>query len=319
MKNKMYIQTSPQIKAPLSTQKIMLMVILALLPALVCGIIIFGISALWVTLITVATCVLSEYLFNICRYAKTKSFAKQLKQPTVLDLSSVVTGLILAMNLPANAAWYVCVLGGVFAIVIVKMMFGGIGRNFANPAATARVMLFIAFGLMAADTLNGASGATWLSTDKTVIPSIMELFLGNKASAAFGEVSALALLVGGLFLIAMRIVDWKIPTIFIGTFAVMILIFSGFDFSYTIAHILSGGLILGAFFMASDYSTSPNTKVGVIIYAVGLGLLTALIREFGSYPEGVSLAIVFMNIIVPLLDKYIVPKPFGYVAKKEVK
>lgn len=299
------IMVSPHIHSGRSTQSIMCDVLVALLPALVAGTIIFGLRALLVAVICVISCVGFEYLFNL--------LAK--KKQTVKDLSAAVTGLLLALNLPANIPLWQCVVGSLFAIVVVKCIFGGIGQNLVNPAITARVFMLVAFGSMAqaAFPVDAVAGATPLASEEAM-PSLMTLFLGNYGGA-IGETCALALLAGGVYLLVRRIITWHIPVSFIGMVFVFSLLMEGFDAEAALAMILSGGLFIGAFFMATDYVTSPATPWGKVIFGLGAGLMTCLIRYFGVYPEGVSFAILFMNILTPYISKWTRNKVFGVGGK----
>jgi electron transport complex protein RnfD len=287
----------------------MLDVIIALLPATVAGIIIFGARALAVISVTVSMAVFSEFIFNLA----TK------KTQTVDDLSAIVTGLLLALNLRVDAPLWQCGLGAIFAIVVVKCLFGGLGCNFANPAITARVFLVISFtstiGGGAVPRLSGApelvSGATPLELIGTnaELPSILDMFLGLR-SGAIGETCILALLIGFVYLVVRGVIKVDIPLIFIGTVFVLSLIAES-SFILATYHVLSGGLVLGAVFMATDYVTTPITRSGKMIFAFGCGLITFLIRRFGSYPEGVSYAILVMNIVSPYIEKLTVPRALG--------
>lgn len=311
---KMIVSTSPHIHSKDTTQSIMRDVIIALLPATVAGIVLFGLKALVTILVCVATTVLSEFLFNL--------LAK--KEQTVTDLSAVVTGLILALSLPAKAGVWHCIVGSVFAIVVVKCLFGGIGCNFANPAATARVFLIIAFsasiGGATAPIIGGVdlvATATPLEVIKlgtdAELPSLVDMFLGNRAGA-IGETSALALIVGGLYLIARRVIKWQVPVIYIVTVFLLSLIIKQ-DLTIALYQVLGGSLILAAFFMITDYSTTPINTLGKMVFAFGCGVITVLIRFWGSYPEGVSFAILLMNILSPYIEKLCTRKPFGKVGK----
>ncbi len=303
METKLHISVSPHIRSAITTQKIMLDVIIALLPASIAGCILFGLSALWVILVCVLSSVLCEYVFN----AITK------RTQTVFDLSAVVTGLLLALNLPANTPLWQGAVGSAFAIIIVKCIFGGIGCNPVNPAITARVFMLIAFKELAtpAFPLDAASSATPLpQLAEGTTPSLIDLFLGN-IGGAIGETSALALLIGGIYLLARRVITWHIPVSVIGSVFVLSYLLDGFSFVSALAWILSGGLFIGAFFMATDYVTSPATAKGKIIFGFGIGLVTVLIRFYGEYPEGVSFAILLLNILHPYIEKASRRKLFG--------
>ena len=306
---KLVVSSSPHINSPLTTRRVMLEVIIALLPASVAGIVIFGIRALAVLAVCVSAAVISEFLFNYL----TK------KPQTVDDLSAIVTGLLLGLNIRADAPLWQCALGSVFAIVVVKCLFGGLGCNFANPAITARVFLVIAFtgtiGGGAKPWISGSaelvSGATPLEIIGTNgnLPSILDMLLGLRAGA-IGETCIIALLLGFLYLALRRIINAEVPLIFIGTVFVLSLIAYS-DFYTALYQILSGGLFLGAIFMATDYVTTPITRSGKMIFAFGCGLITFLIRYFGTYPEGVSYAILFMNILSPYIEKWTAPRALG--------
>lgn len=316
MEKKLIVSSSPHLRSGVTTQKIMLDVIIALIPAAIAACIIFGWNALLIMAVSVATCVLCEY---ICR--------KVMKRPnTVMDLSAVVTGLLLAFNLPANIHPLIVVFGGVVAIVVVKQMFGGIGQNFVNPALTARIILMSSFPAKmsgtcwpipfwyksSADALTSATPLGLLAEGKTdQIPDYLSLFLGARGGC-LGETCALALLLGGIYLIARKVISPVIPVCYIGT-AALFSLFLGRD---VLLDVLSGGLLLGAIFMATDYTTSPIDMKGKILFAVGCGILTMLIRVFGSLPEGVSYSIILMNIMVPLIERGTRPKPFGKEPEK---
>ena len=299
------LSVSPHIHSGRSTAGIMRDVIIALMPAVIAGTIIFGLRALLVVAVCVASCVLLEAVFNIIMK----------KEQTVGDFSAALTGLLLALNLPAGIPIWQCVVGSAFAIIIVKCLFGGIGCNLVNPAITARVFMLVAFGSMATqsyptivDTVAGATPLESIASGNT--PAITDLLLGLKGGA-IGETCALALLAGLVYLLVRRVISWHIPVSFVGTVYVLSLMMEGFDFMRALALILSGGLFIGAFFMATDYVTSPTTPAGKIVFGVGAGLLTFLIRYFGTYPEGVSFAILFMNILTPYIDSFTAHKVFG--------
>lgn len=333
------VSSSPHIVSPANTQRIMLDVIIALCPAVIAMVLLYGFYPLFLTVLSVATAVFCEWAFNLVTR----------RPQSVRDLSAVVTGIILALNLPPVVPFYVPIVGAAFAIVIVKMLFGGIGRNFANPAITARIFLMLAWtGVMTQfvspiDLSDGANlfayfnqgvsislpdaitTATPLQNVKDAISSganpaeglsALDMFLGRIGGSA-GEVSALAVLIGGVYLAVRRVIDVKIPVLYIGSTALFTAIFfadSGYAGEYVWTYLLGGGLMFGAFFMATDYATSPKTPVAVVIYGVGLGLLTVIIRKFGTMNEGVSFAILLMNIVTPLLEK-IKRKPFGTPVK----
>lgn len=301
------ISVSPHVRSQNTTKAIMRDVCIALLPVLAFGVYHFGLDALKVIVISVVTCVVSELVFEL--------IAK--KPITVFDYSAVVTGLILAINLPSTAAWWMVVIGGVFAIVVVKLLFGGLGQNFMNPALAARCFLLISFTSRMNDfSIDGVSSATPLAVMRAgESVDLLTLFLGFHGGV-IGEVSALAILIGGLYLIIKKVISIRTPLTYILSTVVFILLVNlatGGDTSpvYLLSQVLSGGLLVGAFFMATDYATSPITARGQIIYGIILGLLTALFRTLGSSAEGVSYAIIIGNLLVPIIEKITVPKPFG--------
>ena len=307
MSQNLTLSVSPHIHSGRSTRRIMLDVILALLPATVAGCVIFGLRALAVIALTVASSVGFEALFNL--------IVK--KKQTVGDLSAIVTGLLLALNLPANVPLWQCVVGALFAIVIVKCLFGGLGCNPVNPAITARVFMLVAFSSMAKAAspviVDAVAGATPLASAESV--SLLDLLLGLHGGA-IGETCAAALLLGFVYLLARRVISWHVPVAFVGTVFVASFFMEGMSFTAALAAVLSGGLLIGAIFMATDYVTSPSTAWGKIIFGVGAGLITFLIRYFGSYPEGVSFAILFFNILTPFIDSWTKHKVFGVGGKK---
>lgn len=333
---KFTVSASPHISGKQSTRMIMLDVLVALTPAAIASVIFFGLNAFFTIIVSCAAAFIAELLFNLILHKKWNS--ESVKKATVWDFSCLVTGLLVALNVPADAPLYIPMIGSVFAIVIVKMLFGGIGRNFANPAIAARVFLLLCFtSLMAANSIpnvkligaDSISSETWLhsSNPSDVTQNLLSWFLGFKASAAMGETSILALLIGYVYLVVRKVIDFKWPLILIAATAAFSLLFDGvvndkgIDILYNgLGHLMSGGLFLGAIFMATDYSSSPNTDRGKLIFCLGIAILTALIRAFGEgYPEGLSFAILIMNILVPLIDKYVVPKPFGYVKPQSKK
>lgn len=305
MSEKFYISSSPHIHSKNSTRRIMLDVIIALLPALVAGVILFGTSAFVVVSVCVAACLACESIFNLI-----------VKKPqTVGDLSAIVTGLLLGLNLPANTPVWQCIIGSVFAIIIVKCIFGGIGKNIVNPAISARVFMTIAFASLATpafpiDSTSSATPLVELSQGASV--SVTDLFLGN-CGGAIGETCKLALLIGGVYLICRRVITWHIPVVFIGTVFVFSLLYGDMSVNFALCEILSGGLFIGAIFMATDYVTSPATAWGKVLFAFLAGAITCLIRFWGNYPEGVSFAILLMNILDPYIDKWTTRKLFGGV------
>ena len=311
---KLITSASPHIHSGASTRRIMLDVIIALLPAAIASAVIFGMRANVILLVCIVSAVLAEFLFNlITRH-----------EQTVGDLSAVVTGLLLGLNLSTNVPIWQCVIGSVFAVVVVKGLFGGLGRNFANPAITARVFMLIAFSSVAGGAMPAvveleasATPLEQLANGASQLPSLLDMFLGVYGGA-IGETCTLALLLGFVYLLVRKVIRWHIPVVFIGTVFVCSLIASG-DFVAALYQILGGGLFLGAIFMATDYVTSPLTRHGQIIYGIGCGVLTILIRYFGGYSEGVSYAILVMNTCVVLLDRMGRPTRFGAPKKEAVK
>lgn len=303
------VTASPHIRDRMTTQKIMLCVIISLIPALTGGFITFGLRAVIVTLVCTASCVVFEALTRII-----------MKRPqTVSDLSATVTGILLAMNLPVTIPLWQAVIGSFVAVVIAKQLFGGLGQNFVNPAILARIVLMLSF---TADMTSWAVPKYWKYDSAEIVTSAtplvsrdasyIDLLLGN-TGGCIGEVCALGLIIGGLLLIFTKIISPVTPLAFIGTVALLELI-AGNDPIY---HILSGGLLLGAFFMATDYVTTPITAIGKLIFGIGCGIITFVIREFGGYPEGVSFAILLMNIITPYIDNFTATKPIGAVYPKK--
>ena len=310
MNEKYQVSVSPHVRDSISTQKIMLFVIIALLPASIVGVLNFGPYALLILCLSVASSVAAEYCYE-----------RILKKPvTTGDLSAVVTGLLIGMNMPPQIPWWIPVIGSVFAIIVVKQVFGGLGQNFMNPALGARCFLLLSFAQpMTSFTYDGVTGATPLASLKageSVDP--VKMLLGTEAGT-IGETSVIALLVGAIILLIMGIINLRIPATYIITFAVFILLFGGhgFDITFLIEELCGGGLILGAFFMATDYVTSPITPNGQILYGICLGVLTGLIRIFGSSAEGVSYAIIISNLLVPLIERVTVPRAFGIVPEKK--
>ena len=310
MTEKLFVSPSPHLRGGDTTQKIMGDVLIALIPAAIASVVIFGFRALMVLAVTVISCVLSEYL--------SRKIMK--RDNTIPDLSAVVTGVLLALNLPVSIHPLIAAFGGVVAIVVVKQMFGGIGMNFVNPALTARIVLMSSFPTQMSTWsepfyyLKGSADAITTATPLGIVKegagealrSYLDLFLGNNAGC-LGETCALAILIGGVYLIARRVISPVIPVTYLATAALFSALF-GRD---PLFDLLSGGLLLGAFFMASDYTTSPLYFWGRVVFAFGCGLITMVIREFGSLPEGVSYSIILMNILTPLLERAIKPRAFG--------
>ena len=302
--NKLIVSSSPHIKTNNDTPRIMLDVIIALLPALVAGTIIYGIRSLLVVVTCMLSAVVAEYIFNLA----TK------REQTVFDLSAIITGLILGLSLHANAPIWQCVLGSVFGIIVVKCLFGGLGANFANPAATARIFLLVCFSQTiagGASPVDLKAGATPLAVlaEGGKLPELMDMLLGNRGGS-IGESCIIALIIGGAYLVIRRVIHFETPVIMIATVFVLYLIVSG-DVNTALYQVLSGGLVFGAIFMATDYVTTPITRTGKMIFAFGAGLLTFLIRMYDKAPEGVSYAIVLMNILSPYIEGWTKPKAFG--------
>jgi len=309
MQNKFAVTPSPHLREKATTQRIMQEVCLALAPAGIAAIIHFGAKAAILIAVCVATCVLFEFLWQ-----------KIMKQKvTISDWSAVVTGLLLAYNLPSTTPLVIAAIGSLVAIVLVKQMFGGIGSNFMNPALTARVVLFLSWGSIvgnnypasAFDALSGATPLKVMDAGSTGGIKVMDLLLGNHGGV-IGETCALAIILGGLYLLIRGIIDWRIPVFFIGTTFLCFCLNNGAE--YALFQVLSGGLLLGAFFMATDYATSPITGVGRIIMGVACGLLVFLMRRPAeAMVEGVSFAILFLNVCTPIIDRFTAPRPFGEV------
>ena len=311
------VSSSPHVRSKVSTDKIMLLVVVALMPSTFFGIYNFGLRAAILIIATILSCVVSEFIFDLIVH----------KENTIKDFSAVVTGLLLALNLPAGLPIWEAILGGVFAIIIVKCLFGGLGQNFMNPALGARCFLLIAF---AADmtnfnvTRNGVdvySGATPLAlirSEGLSSVNVKDMLYGFTAGT-IGETSVIAILIGAIILILAGVIDLKIPGSYIVTFAIFMFIFGAerFDINYVTAQLCGGGLMLGAFFMATDYVTSPITPRGKILFGICCGLLTGIFRCFGANAEGVSFSIILSNILVPIIEKITVPSAFGMV--KEAK
>lgn len=327
MEKKLTVSASPHVRSRETTTGIMFDVIIALIPALVMSVVYFGTRALVLTAVTVGTAVLAEFL----------SRKAMKRENTISDLSAVVTGLLIALNLPATCPLWVAAIGSVIAIVVVKQMFGGIGQNFVNPAITARIILMVSFptamakwvvpfsNSWSADAVTSATPMAQLAAVKggdmsmaSELPSLVKMLIGNHGGS-MGEVCSLALIAGGLYLMLRKVISPVIPFTFIGTVAVCTLIAGHGNFVYVAYQLLGGGLLLGAFFMATDYTTSPINFKGKIIFAVGCGLITSVIRIFGSLPEGVSFSIILMNILVPHIEHLTTAKPFGEVKEKKSK
>ena len=316
--SKLNVSLAPHINSGVSTHNIMLDVVIAMIPASIAAVVLFGLQALWIILTCVASAVLSEFLFNLITKRK----------QTIGDCSAIVTGLLLALNLSTNVPLWQCVVGSVFAIIIVKSLFGGLGHNIVNPAIAARVFMLLTFAAVA----GGAQVSDFVLGDKAAeltasatplaflnegvgameqAPSLFQLFLGTHGGA-IGETCALALLIGFVYLVVRKVIKWYVPVSFIATVFVCYLVFTG-DVTYSLAQVLAGGLLLGAIFMATDYVTTPTTGLGRVVFCVGCGLLTFAIRQFGSYPEGVSIAILTMNLLTPFISDWTKKKTLGGV------
>ncbi len=316
MEPKLVLSSSPHIRSGLTTQRIMLDVLIALIPAFGVSIYVFGWSAILITVICIATCVLTEYVIEVILKRKI----------TISDLSACVTGVLIAFNLPYSAPWWMCIIGSVFAIAIVKQLFGGLGHNFLNPALAGRAFLlaswptrmtgsaFVPPDAVFNTTVDVASAATPVDATamatplgivhgnlNIALPSLWEMFVGFPGKyGAIGEISALALIIGGLYLIIRGVISWRIPVCYLATVAIIAFFYG----DNVIFQLCAGGLMLGAFFMATDYVSSPSTPLGQVIFAVGCGVITMIIRKYGGYPEGVSYSILLMNCCAPLIQKY---------------
>ena len=312
MEKLLNVSSSPHVRNKITTQNLMFDVAIAMIPASVYGVWQFGMHALLVLIATMVSCVLSEYVYE-----------KLMKKPiTVSDGSAVVTGMILALNMPPEIPVWIPFLGGIFAIIVVKQLYGGLGQNFMNPALAARCFLLISFaGFMnnfssaklGFDSMSGATPLAAMRAGNDV--DLMSLLVG-RVPGTIGEVSVIALLIGAVYMIARKVISPRIPLIYIGTVAVFIFLFGGFDITYVAKEVCAGGLIFGAFFMATDYVTSPLSKTGQVVYGLFLGIMTGIFRLWGASPEGVSYAIILGNLFVPLIEKVTLPKAFGKGAKK---
>ena len=300
----MKVSSNPHVRSKESTSSIMILVVVALLHAIGFGIYNFGIMAAVHVLITIAACVLTEFVFNLIIK----------KKQTVSDLSAVVTGMLLGLNLPVGAPWWIGILGGFFAILVVKCLFGGLGENFMNPALGARCFLVISFPAIITnfncDAYSGATPLALLKNGQEV--NILDMVIG-RTGGTIGETSVIAIVIGACILLATGVIDLRIPGSYIVSFVIFVVIFGGYGFNpaYIAAQLSGGGLMLGAFFMATDYVTSPMSTPGALIYGFGIGLIGMMIRYFGSYPEGMSFAILLMNMAVPLLDRAFHSKKYG--------
>lgn len=324
MDQTLYVSSNPHVRDKMTTSRIMQLVVIALLPATIFGVWNFGLHALLVIVLSVASSVAFEWIYDHFMH----------KKNTIKDCSAVVTGLLLALNMPPMIPLWMPVLGSAFAIIVVKQLFGGLGQNIMNPALAGRCFLMISFAgkmtdFAVSDSFRGVvdtvSGATPLAALKDhgftsgSVP-VANLFLGN-IQGTIGETSALAILIGAAILLAFKIIDFKIPLTYIGTFAIFVILYMlfsgmGFDVNYLFSHLFGGGLMLGAWFMATDYVTAPITPYGKIVYGCVLGILTAVFRLFGGSAEGVSYAIIFCNLLVPLIERVTRPVAFGKGGKK---
>lgn len=306
MSDLMKVSSNPHIRSKATTSNIMLCVVIALLPAAGFGVYHFGFRALMHIAITVATCVLSEALYDLMMK----------KKVTVTDMSAVVTGLLLAMNLPVAAPWWMGVVGGIFAIIVVKMLFGGLGQNFMNPALGARCFLLISFTSQMTnftyDSITSATPLAQLKSGGLTDNTVLDMIFGH-TQGTIGETSVIAIIIGACFLIVMGVIDLKIPAAYLISFILFLIAFgeNHLDVTYITAQLAGGGLMLGAFFMATDYVTRPITKTGQYVYGVFLGIMTGIFRLFGATAEGVSYAIILGNLLVPLIEKITMPRPFG--------
>lgn len=307
-----HVSSSPHVRAKDTTSRIMLYVVIALLPTSLFGVYNFGLRALGLIAVTIVSCVASEWVYNKIVH----------KKNTIDDLSAVVTGLLLALNLPVTLPFWEAAIGGIFAIIFVKCLFGGLGQNFMNPALGARCFLLIAFAAdmtnYVTDSYTGATPLAAMRSGEAV--NTMDMLIGRTAGT-IGETSVIAILIGAIFMILMGVIDLKIPASYIISFVIFMILFGGhgFDGNYITAQLCGGGLMLGAFFMATDYVTSPITPRGQILFGICCGILTGLFRTFGANAEGVSFAIILSNLLVPMIEKITIPRAFGQVreAKKQ--
>lgn len=305
--------SSPHLRSNETIQSIMLDVLIALLPATIAGVYFFRFNAVKLIVLAIASAVATEYIIQ-----------KLTKKPvTIRDLSAVVTGLLLAFNIPASAPWWIPVIGSAFAIAIVKQAFGGLGHNFMNPALGARAMLLASWPVIMTNWVTPGPDAVSTATPLAImkgaeatneaLPSLTNMFIGN-IGGCIGETSAALLILGGLYLLYKKVINWRIPAVYIGTVAILAFVLDG-GFSGMSYHLFAGGLMLGAFYMATDYASSPVTPKGQLIFAFGCGLITTIIRLYGGYPEGVSYSILLMNVATPIIDKFTSPKVFGEVKR----
>lgn len=307
------VSSSPHLKTKQSVSGIMLDVCIALIPASIVGVIVFGVETIFTIAVSILSAVISEYIVNRIRKTKT----------TINDFSAVVTGILLALNLPPNIPLWIPIVGSAVSVILVKQLFGGIGQNFMNPAMAGRAFLVVSYPKLMTTFIEPFSVTVSSATPLAVIQSgnyenlrpIMDTFLGT-VPGVIGETSALALLVGGLYLIFRKIITWHIPTIYISSIFLLTMIFNGFDLWYSTYSIISGGVLLGGFFMLTDYSSSPASIKGKYIFALGAGIITFVIRQFGAYTEGVMFSVLLMNITMPIIESYFPPKIFGKGGKQ---
>lgn len=312
MDTKLIVSSSPHIRSDETIGRIMRDVVIALLPATLAGIYYFRLGAVKVILFAVLSAIITEAVIQKIR--------KQ--EVSINDWSAVVTGLLLAFNIPASAPWWLPVIGSIFAIAVVKQLFGGLGHNFMNPALAARAMLLASWPVQMTSWVTPGPDAVSTATPLAIIsgaeavgadvPSLFQLFIGNHGGC-IGESSAIALIIGGIYLVYRGVITPRVPVIYISTVAVLTFVMGGFDPYFMVYQVLAGGLMIGAIYMATDYASSPVTPKGQIIFALGCGIITSIIRLYGGYPEGVSYSILLMNVASPLIDKYTSPKVFGEV------
>jgi electron transport complex protein RnfD len=309
MESKLLVSSSPHIRSNDTVSSIMRDVVIALLPATIYSVYLFRLNAIITILLSIVAAVVTEAVIQKIRK----------KSITITDFSAVITGLLLSFNLPASVPWWIPVIGSIFAIAIVKHAFGGLGQNFMNPALAARAFLVASWPVEMTSWIKPGIDAVSTATPLTLFgdklePSLFDLFTGN-ISGCIGETSAMLLILGGIYLVYRGVIKITIPSVYIGTFAILMFLFNGFDIYFTLYQLLSGGLILGAIYMATDYASSPVNTKGQIIFAFGAGLLTFIIRSYGGMAEGVSFSILLMNVATPIIERYTTPKIFGGVKK----
>jgi len=316
--------SSPHVKAVRTTKHVMIDVCIALLPACVMGVVYFGLKALLLLTLAVLSAVASEFIYLLISGKKLFDIAKS------FDFTSCVTGLLVGMSIGVNYPWYAPIIGSAFAIIVVKMLFGGTGKNLVNPAVTGRIFIFMSFqtvvGAWVLPSISAIGGSA-VSTEATALEGLLKgnitlsnvnLLLGTGVSGCIGETCKVALILGGIYLAIRGVINICYPVLYVAIVGLFTVALNGFDFTYFLPSILSGGLMLGAIFMSTDYTTTPNTTLGNVIYFIALGLVTAGLRA-ATGMETVSFAILLMNLFVPLIDKFVIPHPFGHVKKKKVK